>query len=145
MHTWCTANGGGGGAGASFSHRACPAPVSDWDHFERLFTHGFSSVLSTVPDKHPLIVTEPSFNDRTKRAKYGELMFETLNAPAAFLAKDAVLSWHVRRRTFHLGVAPLTGRTPRHRPAATPTGGSLAWWWTWAPGSSAARRCKRAL
>lgn len=89
--------GGGGSVQAPCfrTHASPPRAVSDWDHFERLFVHGFSSVLSTVPDKHPLIVTEPSFNDRTKRAKYGELMFETLNAPAAFLAKDAVLAWCV--------------------------------------------------
>ena len=42
--------------------------------------------------KHPLMVSEASYNTTELRAKYAELLFEKFETPALFLCKDAVLS-----------------------------------------------------
>jgi hypothetical protein len=43
-------------------------------------------------EEHPVMLAEPSHNTSTVREKMVELMFETYNVPAVFLAKNAVLS-----------------------------------------------------
>lgn len=41
---------------------------------------------------HPVLMSEASWNQRAKREKMTELMFEKYNVPAFFLVKNAVLS-----------------------------------------------------
>lgn len=46
--------------------------------------------LST--EEHPVMLAEPSHDTNAVREKMIELMFETYNVPAVFVAKNAVLS-----------------------------------------------------
>lgn len=48
--------------------------------------------LGINPKEHPILMVEPSFNTRFNREKLTELIFEKYEAPALFVAKDAVLS-----------------------------------------------------
>lgn len=41
---------------------------------------------------HPVLMSEAPWNQRAKREKMTELMFEKYNVPAFFLVKNAVLS-----------------------------------------------------
>mmetsp|Transcript_10961 Transcript_10961/g.44838 ORF Transcript_10961/g.44838 Transcript_10961/m.44838 type:complete len:437 (-) Transcript_10961:51-1361(-) len=66
--------------------------VEDWDIMESLWTHAFSKQLHINVKERPLLMVEPSFNTRERREKLAELLFEKFEAPAAFLAKDAVLN-----------------------------------------------------
>lgn len=43
-------------------------------------------------EEHPMMIAEPSQNEKSVREKMVELMFEKYNVPAVFIAKDAVLS-----------------------------------------------------
>lgn len=43
-------------------------------------------------EEHPMMLAEPSQNEKSVREKMVELMFEKYNVPAVFIAKNAVLS-----------------------------------------------------
>ena len=58
-----------------------PPPVLPRRHQMRLAT-----------EEHPMMLAEPSHNTNSVRENMVELMFETYNVPAVFLAKNAVLS-----------------------------------------------------
>ncbi|KXS20872.1 actin-like protein 6A-like protein [Gonapodya prolifera JEL478] len=66
--------------------------VQDWDIFEQLIDHALYDLLRADPAQHPILFTEPAWNSRDVREKLTEIMFETYNVPAFFIAKDAVLS-----------------------------------------------------
>ena len=62
--------------------------------------HGYSSALrNSNPEDHPLILAEKAYNPPAIRQASLECLFETLHAPAVFLAKDAVLSCYGCGRT----------------------------------------------
>jgi actin-related protein len=71
-----------------------PTPDSaDWyDLLPTFLRHGYESALNTTVDHHPLLLAERSYNPPAIRQQLIECLFEDLNVPAAFLAKDAVLS-----------------------------------------------------
>jgi len=48
--------------------------------------------MRLTTEEHPMLLAEPSHNTSAAREKMVELMFEKYNAPAVFLAKNAVLS-----------------------------------------------------
>lgn len=66
--------------------------IEDWDLFEQLVEHCYSKCLNTDPTQHPVLFTEPSFNERSKREQLVELMFEKFNVPAFYLCNNAVLA-----------------------------------------------------
>lgn len=69
----------------------------------QLFAHGMTtSLLSTIPTldhKIPMFMIESSYNPPSNRQKTIEILFETLEAPAAFLGRDAVMSCYACGRT----------------------------------------------
>jgi actin-related protein len=71
------------------------AAVEDWDLYQRLIDHLYRRHLKTTPTEHPVLMSEPPWNVKSKREKVTELMFETYNVPAFFLCKSAVLSAYV--------------------------------------------------
>lgn len=72
--------------------------VANWDALEKLWSHAFER-LYVDPSGHPVITSAASCfaNDALHNAasrdgeKYLEMMFETFNVPAFYMAKDAVL------------------------------------------------------
>ncbi|KAI9152690.1 NuA4 histone acetyltransferase subunit [Blastocladiella emersonii ATCC 22665] len=66
--------------------------VTDWDAFEHLLNYTFRRALRVDPQDHPLLMVEPSWNPRDAREKLAELAFETMDFPAFYLAKSAVLA-----------------------------------------------------
>eukprot|EP00299_Pterocystis_sp_00344_P013262 c6481_g1_i1.p1 GENE.c6481_g1_i1~~c6481_g1_i1.p1 ORF type:complete len:430 (-),score=107.92 c6481_g1_i1:45-1334(-) len=72
--------------------------VNDWDVFEQLLSHGFSS-LHTNATEHPLLISEPAFNTKSQRIKLCELVFEKFKPPAMFVAKTPVLTAFASGRT----------------------------------------------
>ena len=61
-----------------------------YTHFLNHLSHGYESSLSTDPQTTPLLLVEKSYNPPPIRQKFMEILFEDLNVPATFLAKDAV-------------------------------------------------------
>ena len=66
---------------------------TDWyDLLQTFVRHGYKSALQASPADHPLLLVERSYNPPPIRQQMLECIFEELQAPATFLAKDAVLS-----------------------------------------------------
>lgn len=60
--------------------------VQNWDDFEVLLHHIFYNVLYIAPEEHPVLLSESSENPQANRQKTAQLLFETFNVPAMYLA-----------------------------------------------------------
>lgn len=52
----------------------------------------YSNRLRIIPQEHPMMICEPSFNPVHMREKLVEMAFEKYMCPAVFLGRNAVLS-----------------------------------------------------
>ncbi|XP_007947518.1 actin-like [Orycteropus afer afer] len=75
------------------------ATVTNWDHMEKVWHHAFYQMLRVAPEHHPLLLTEPPLTPSAHRERVSEIMFETFNVPALYLANQGVLSLYASGRT----------------------------------------------
>lgn len=73
--------------------------VTNWDDMERIWQYVYGDELKTLPEEHPVLLTEPPLNPRSNRAKLAEVFFESFNVPALFISMQAVLSVYASGRT----------------------------------------------
>ncbi|KAI5660170.1 hypothetical protein M9H77_28963 [Catharanthus roseus] len=109
--------------------------VADWDIVESIWDHAFKDCLLIDPKEHPMLLAEPCVNTQQQREKAAEIMFEKYQAPALFLAKNAVLTSFASGRATSLVVDSGGGSTtvaPVHdgyvlqkAVATSPIGGEL--------------------
>ena len=59
---------------------------------EEIWTYTIKDQLLCDAQEHPILLAEPSCGSSKDREKTCEMMFETLQVPALFLAKNAALS-----------------------------------------------------
>ncbi len=72
--------------------------INDWPAMERIWHHTFYTDLRIDPSEHPVVLTEAPLNPRINREKMAEIMFETFNVPALYVAMQAVLSLYASGR-----------------------------------------------
>eukprot|EP00730_Choanoeca_flexa_P009480 TRINITY_DN12654_c2_g7_i2.p1 TRINITY_DN12654_c2_g7~~TRINITY_DN12654_c2_g7_i2.p1 ORF type:complete len:385 (+),score=82.53 TRINITY_DN12654_c2_g7_i2:102-1256(+) len=79
----------------------CPVEngiVNNWDDMETLWNHMFSKELDVNPAQHPVMLAEPCLNPLANREKMTQIMFETFDTPAMYVASQAILSCYATGR-----------------------------------------------
>ncbi len=73
--------------------------IEDWTAMEKIWHYTFYTDLRIDPSEHPVLLTDAPLSPRPNREKMAEIMFETFNVPALYVAMQAVLSLYASGRT----------------------------------------------
>ncbi|KAE8138747.1 actin family [Aspergillus pseudotamarii] len=72
--------------------------VTNWDDMEKIYHNIFYKELRVAPEEHPIVMSEAIVNPRQNREKMTQMLFETFNSPAIYLASQPLLSLYATAR-----------------------------------------------
>ncbi|MCA9688822.1 MAG: hypothetical protein KC636_04385, partial [Myxococcales bacterium] len=99
--------------------------VTSWDDMEKIWHHALSSELQVAPESRPVLLSDAPLTPKDDREKLTQIMFETFNVPALYVATDAALALYAAGRTtgIVLDVGDGVGHiTPVHEGSYLPAG-----------------------
>ena len=73
--------------------------VTNWDDMEKIWEYTFNTQLRIDPESKYVLLTEAPQNPKHNREKMMEIMFETFNVNASYVALQGVLSLYASGRT----------------------------------------------
>ncbi|XP_039091277.1 actin-85C-like [Hyaena hyaena] len=83
----------------SLQYPVSRAAITSWDNMEKIWHHSFYQVLRVAPEEHPLMMTEPPLTTASNKEKVSQILFETFNVPALYVANLGVLSLYASGQT----------------------------------------------
>ena len=73
--------------------------VTDWEDMEKILHRTFNNQVFLAPEEHPLLLSEPPLNPKRDKESLIELVFETFNFPATYIALQGLLSVYASGRS----------------------------------------------
>ena len=73
--------------------------IQNFDEMDNYMSYIFSEQLKVDPSKHPILITETSFNPKGSREQMAEILFEKFNVPLLCTGNDAVFSFYSSGKT----------------------------------------------